>query len=120
VDVQLYTTAAVPLKLTVLSAQVVLKFVPVMVTVSPTLPLVGVKLVIVGDDPVAALPPPPPPQPTKSEMMERTTHNRKIPEILTLHIEMLLSEKTHTSSVQLLAIGEPRACEQEVFPAHLK
>jgi hypothetical protein len=52
----------------------------------------------VGDDPVVALPPPPP-QPTKSEMIERTTNNRKIPEIVTLYIEMLLSEKINTSSV---------------------
>jgi hypothetical protein len=40
--------AAVPLNLTVLFAAVVLKFVPVMVTVAPTTPDAGVKLVMVG------------------------------------------------------------------------
>jgi hypothetical protein len=40
--------AVVPLNFTVLLAAVVLKFVPVIVTVAPTAPLAGVKLVIVG------------------------------------------------------------------------
>ena len=40
--------AVVPLNFTVLLVAVVLKFVPVMVTVAPTRPLVGLKEVIVG------------------------------------------------------------------------
>ncbi len=44
--------AVVPLNLTVLLAAVVLKFVPVIVTVVPTGPLVGVKLVTVGGETV--------------------------------------------------------------------
>ena len=44
------TTAVVPLNLTVLLTGVVLKFVPFMVTVVPTAPLVGVKLDIVGNE----------------------------------------------------------------------
>lgn len=48
VAVDAVTVAAVPLNVTVLSAGVVLKFVPVMVTVAPTTPDVGVKLVMVG------------------------------------------------------------------------
>lgn len=42
------TTAVVPLNFTVLLAGVALKFVPVMVTLVPTGPLEGVKLVMVG------------------------------------------------------------------------
>lgn len=42
------TTAATPLKVTVLFAGVMLKFVPVIVTVVPVGPDVGVKEVIVG------------------------------------------------------------------------
>lgn len=42
------TVAVVPLNLTVLFAAVVSKFVPEMVTVAPTAPLVGLKDVIVG------------------------------------------------------------------------
>ena len=42
------TVATVPLNLTILLASVELKFVPVMVTVAPTAPLAGEKLVIVG------------------------------------------------------------------------
>ena len=49
------TTAVVPLNLTVLLAGVVLKFVPGMLTVVPTAPLVGVKLEIVGKDEAEAL-----------------------------------------------------------------
>jgi hypothetical protein len=48
VAVDVVTVAAVLLNFTVLLAGVVLKFVPVMVTVSPTAPDEGVKLVIVG------------------------------------------------------------------------
>jgi hypothetical protein len=48
VAVDAETVAAVPLKFTVLLAGVVLKFVPVMVTVVPTNPDAGVKLEIVG------------------------------------------------------------------------
>jgi hypothetical protein len=48
VDVDPVTVARVPLKRTVLLAGVVLKLVPVMVTVAPTAPLVGEKLVMVG------------------------------------------------------------------------
>jgi hypothetical protein len=47
------TVVIVPLNLTTLLVWVALKFVPVMVTIVPTGPVVGVKLVIVGgDDPV--------------------------------------------------------------------
>lgn len=42
------TTAVVPLKFTVLFGGVVLKLVPVIVTVAPMLPLAGVKLMMVG------------------------------------------------------------------------
>jgi hypothetical protein len=42
------TTVVVPLNFRILLAGVVLKFVPVMVTVAPTGPLLGVKLDIVG------------------------------------------------------------------------
>ena len=42
------TVAVVPLNFTVLLAAVVLKFVPVIVTVAPTKPLVGLKLAMVG------------------------------------------------------------------------
>jgi hypothetical protein len=42
------TVAAIPLKLTMLLEAVELKFTPSMVTVEPTVPLVGVKLVILG------------------------------------------------------------------------
>jgi hypothetical protein len=48
VAVDAETVAAVPLNFTVLFAAVVLKFVPVMVTVAPTTPDAGVKLVMVG------------------------------------------------------------------------
>ena len=48
VAVDAVTVAATPLKFTVLLAGVVLKFVPVMVTVVPTGPLAGAKLAIVG------------------------------------------------------------------------
>lgn len=48
VDAELGVAAVVPLNLTVLLAAVALKFVPVIVTVAPTAPLVGVKLVILG------------------------------------------------------------------------
>ena len=41
--------AVVPLNFTTLFDGVVSKFVPVIVTVAPTPPLVGLKLVIVGD-----------------------------------------------------------------------
>jgi hypothetical protein len=56
--VELETTAVVPLNLTILLVVVVSKPVPVMVTVVPAVPLVGVKLVIDGitvkfDDEVA-------------------------------------------------------------------
>jgi hypothetical protein len=49
VAVAAVTVAAIPLKVTVLAEAVVLKFVPVIITVVPTTPLVGVKLVMVGD-----------------------------------------------------------------------
>jgi hypothetical protein len=42
------TVADVPLKSTVLSEAVALKFVPVIVIVVPTIPVAGAKLVIVG------------------------------------------------------------------------
>jgi hypothetical protein len=58
VDVELVTAAAVPLKLTVLFAGVVLKFVPVMVTVVPIEPLAGVKLTIVGAEEFSVTPHP--------------------------------------------------------------
>ncbi|HLO25550.1 MAG TPA: hypothetical protein VK187_05510, partial [Geobacteraceae bacterium] len=48
VAVELVTTAVVPLNMTTLLAGVVLKLVPVMVTVVPTGPWEGVKLAIVG------------------------------------------------------------------------
>jgi hypothetical protein len=48
VEVAPVTVAATPLNCTVLFAGVVLKLVPVIVTVAPTAPLVGVKLDIVG------------------------------------------------------------------------
>jgi hypothetical protein len=48
VAVEAVTTAGTPLKLTVLLPGVALKFVPVMVTVVPGNPLVGVKLEIAG------------------------------------------------------------------------
>jgi hypothetical protein len=48
VTVAAVTAAVVPLKVTVLLVVTVLKLVPVMVTVLPAAPLVGVKLVIVG------------------------------------------------------------------------
>lgn len=51
-DVELVATAVVPLNFTVLFAGVVLKFVPVMVTASPIMPLAGVKPVIVGNETV--------------------------------------------------------------------
>ena len=56
VDVLLVTTAAVPLNFTILLAAVVLKFVPVIVTVVPTEALAGAKVVIVGDVAVIPLP----------------------------------------------------------------
>jgi hypothetical protein len=77
VEVQLVTTAAVPLKLTALLAGVVLKFVPVMLMVSLTWPLVGVKLVIVGrfagsfESPLL-----PPPQPEIMRMIPRKRMTR--------------------------------------------
>jgi hypothetical protein len=49
VDEQLVTTATVPLKATVLLARVVLKFVPVMVTVVPAGALIGETAAIVGE-----------------------------------------------------------------------
>ena len=48
VAVEAVTVATVPLNLTILLACVVLKLVPVMVTVAPTCPLVGLKELIVG------------------------------------------------------------------------
>jgi hypothetical protein len=48
VAVALVTFVVVPLNFTVLLIAVVLKLVPVIVTVAPTRPLAGVKLVIVG------------------------------------------------------------------------
>ncbi len=48
VVVDAVTVAAVPLNITVLLAGVALKLVPVMVTVVPSGPLTGLKLVIVG------------------------------------------------------------------------
>ena len=48
VEVLAVTVATVPLNLTVLLAGVTSKLVPVMVTVVPTAPLVGLKLLIVG------------------------------------------------------------------------
>ena len=51
VAVELSTVAVTPLNVTVLSAAVVSKFVPWIVTVSPTAPLVGEKPVIVGERP---------------------------------------------------------------------
>lgn len=50
-DVLAVTVEVVPLNFTVLLAGVVLKFVPVMVTVVPTNPLTGLKLVMVGNVP---------------------------------------------------------------------
>jgi hypothetical protein len=49
VDVQLVTTATAPLKATVLLAGVVLKFVPVMVTVVPADALIRENAAIVGE-----------------------------------------------------------------------
>lgn len=49
------TTAVVPLNLTVLLAGVVLKFVPVMVSVVPTKPEAGVKLVMMGRVPAVTM-----------------------------------------------------------------
>jgi hypothetical protein len=49
VDVLAVTVEVVPLNFTVLLAGVVLKFVPVMVTVVPTIPLTGLKLVMMGN-----------------------------------------------------------------------
>lgn len=49
VEMAAVMVACVPLNVTVLSAIVLLKLVPVMVTVVPIGPLVGVKLVIEGD-----------------------------------------------------------------------
>ncbi len=48
------TVAVVPLNFTLLDDAVVEKFVPVIVTVFPASPAVGVKLVIVGKDPTKA------------------------------------------------------------------
>ncbi len=48
VDVEAVTTATTPLNLTIFSAGTLLKFVPVMVTGTPTPPLVGEKLLIEG------------------------------------------------------------------------
>lgn len=50
-----FTVAEVPLNLTVLLDEIVLKFVPVIVTVAPTSPDTGVKLVIVGTGNVASV-----------------------------------------------------------------
>jgi hypothetical protein len=55
VAVDAVTIAVVPLNCTVLLAAVVLKFVPVMVTVAPTAPVAGAKLVIVGVDAVVTV-----------------------------------------------------------------
>jgi hypothetical protein len=52
VAVELSTVAVTPLNVTVLSIAVVSKFVPWIVTVLPTTPLVGEKPVIVGDRPL--------------------------------------------------------------------
>jgi hypothetical protein len=52
VAVELPTVAVTPLNVTVLSAAVVSKFVPCIVTVSPTSPLAGEKPVIVGERPL--------------------------------------------------------------------
>jgi hypothetical protein len=49
------TTAVVPLNLTVLLARIVLKLVPVIITVAPTGPLVGEKLDTVGDGEVVTI-----------------------------------------------------------------
>ena len=46
------TVAVMPLNITVLLAGVALKLVPVIVTVVPMIPEVGVKEVMVGDEPV--------------------------------------------------------------------
>jgi hypothetical protein len=51
VAVELSTVAVTPLNITVFSAAVVLKFVPWIVTVSPTLPLDGKKPVIMSPQP---------------------------------------------------------------------
>ena len=48
VALQLVAVAAVPLKVTVLVPCVAPKFVPLMVTAVPTVPLLGVRLVILG------------------------------------------------------------------------
>jgi hypothetical protein len=48
VDVEPVTVVGIPLNMTTLFAGVVLKFVPVIITLAPTAPLVGVKVVIVG------------------------------------------------------------------------
>lgn len=68
VDVAAVTGTAILLSLTVLLAGVVLKLVPVMVTIVPCGPELGLKLVIVSAalvpvvDPDEALPPPPQPE----------------------------------------------------------
>jgi hypothetical protein len=49
VSVAAVTVAVIPLKVTVLAEVDVLKLVPVIITVVPTTPLAGVKLVMVGD-----------------------------------------------------------------------
>lgn len=61
------TVAAIPLKVIVLLATVALKFVPVMATTEPTAPLVGEKLVIVGDAAVTV----------SSVLLQATTNKRK-------------------------------------------
>lgn len=45
---EIVTTASVPLKRTILSERVLLKWSPFIVTVAPTAPLVGLRLVIIG------------------------------------------------------------------------
>ena len=55
VEVLAVAMAVVPLNFTMLLAAEVLKFVPVIVTVAPTNPLVGLKLAMVGDVTVATV-----------------------------------------------------------------
>jgi len=107
VDVQLDTTAAVPLKLTVLSARIALKFLPLMVTVAPTGALVGVTLLIIGDAPVAEvllLPHParrksmPTNEPNTLKYLNMTT----LPSALTLDCGYAVARSRYTGASSIL------------------
>jgi hypothetical protein len=75
--------AVVPLNFTVLLTAVVLKFVPVMVTVAPTPPESGVKLVIVGEGIVElAVVPEEALHPDNADSKTNSIHDAKKPFIL--------------------------------------